>query len=111
MTHPETAARARQVPLVSPAQEALGLVAQIEGAGLNEAAGQAQGHRGVVGPLPGLQAEASAPTHAGHSRQGVTWGELHRSPERVTKRQAEQGANKPVTVHLRRSLVRAGLLP
>ena len=25
--------------------------------------------------------------------------------------QAEQGANKPVTVHLRRSLVRAGLLP
>ena len=44
---------ARPVSLAIPAHVALELVDRIEAAALNEALGQAERHRGVVGPAPG----------------------------------------------------------
>ena len=64
----ETTPGAAQVAVMVPAQVAFHLIARVEGlafglAAFDQAFGQAQGHRGVIGPLAGLQIERTAASH------------------------------------------------
>jgi hypothetical protein len=62
----ETPAIARGVSLVHPATVAIHLIARIEALAFDEADRKAERHRGVVGPLAGIQPERSTARHIGH---------------------------------------------
>jgi hypothetical protein len=95
----EAGAGDRVGAVAPPRVVAFDLVGGIRAVAGEQAVGQAQGHRGVVGPLPGLQAEGAAADNAGDRRKRAARFELHGRAERVAGGQPEQGAAKTVAVH------------
>jgi hypothetical protein len=80
------------VALGLPAVEAA-MRSRAERPGVGEQAlGEAQGHGGVVGPAPGLEAEGAAPDHVGDGGEAAPGHELDRGAHGVADRQPEQGA-------------------
>lgn len=95
-SHPdvEAFAGAAQISFFHPATITPHLVGRVEAAGIEQAGGQIQGHRGVVGPLAGLQRKWSAADHVGERGEAAAAPELHRRADGIPARQPEQGAAK-----------------
>jgi hypothetical protein len=92
----EAVAGARQVALAVPADVAPELVDGVEAAGLDQALGEAERHRGVVGPCANWQPVRPAAHHVGERCEGAGLLELDRRADGVADRQADQRA--PIAV-------------
>jgi hypothetical protein len=69
---------------------------QVEGASVEQGLGQAQCHRGVVGPLARLQAEGPSANHVGDRLEGAWRAELKRRAHGVAAREPEQRSDRTV---------------
>ena len=91
----ETPVRRRTVTLRKPALVAIhhvkGVVAALRQQGIRDA----QGHRRVIRPLPGLQQEGAAAHHVCDRIEGARPLELVRGAHRVADGQAHEGAARP----------------
>jgi hypothetical protein len=72
----ETATIAAQMPMPVPPQIALKLIHRIEATHLNQAFGETEGQRGVIGPLPRLQIERTSAQHIVDRFEGPRWFKL-----------------------------------
>ena len=86
----EAPAGAGEVTLAPPPHVTLHLVARVESVALDEALGQAERHRGVVGPLPWLQSKRIAADHVGDGLERPRALELHRRADRIADGEAEE---------------------
>ena len=94
----ETTAGDAHVALVAPAQIAAHLISGIEAVACEQALRQAEGHGGVVGPLPRREAKGAATDHV--RQRGETPGrlELQRRAQRIADGETEQTAAVAVLI-------------
>src|SRR5690606_24967129 len=92
----EAVTGAAQVTVAVPADVALHLVRGIEATALDQALGEAQRHRRVVGPVSCRQAEWSAAAHAGERLKCAGRHELDRGAQCVADGEAKKGAGGAV---------------
>ena len=83
-------------PDLVPQHVAAQLVLEVELASVEQRLGEAQRHRGVVGPLARLQAERAAADHVVDRLEGARRAELERRADGVAAREAEQRADGAV---------------
>lgn len=88
----EAAAVRAQVPVAPPADVALELVERVEASAPDQALGEAERHRGVVGPLAGCEVERAAADDVVDRGEGGGAAELERRAECVAGGEAEEGA-------------------
>ena len=63
---------------------------------LGQARGQAQRHRGIVGPFAGLEVKGAAADHVGDGREGASALELDSGAHGVAAGESEQAAAKAI---------------
>ena len=88
-----------------PQHVAAQLILEVEGASVDQRLGEAQCHRGVVGPLARLQAEGPAANHVGDRLEGAWRAELERRAHGVAAREPEQRSDGTVELVHRVSMV------
>ncbi len=69
--------------MITPRQVAAQLVLGVEGVTIEDRLGQAHGHRRVVGPLTGFEAERTSADHVGDRLERPRALELERRADRV----------------------------
>jgi hypothetical protein len=84
------------VPFSPPADVPAHLVGRIESAALDKAVGEAERHRRVVGPLPRLEPERTAPHHVVDRLELTRPRELERRAQRVADRKSSEAPNDSV---------------
>ena len=82
--------------VTKPANVAPQLVGRVEAAALDQAFSKTERHRGVVGPLPGHEAERAAADHLGQRLERSRTLELERRSECVTDGEAEERTERSV---------------
>jgi hypothetical protein len=92
----EAGASAAQITIPDPPAVPLHLIAGIEATTLDETSGQAERHRGVVGPLTWQQAKGAATNHIGQWRKRSTLPKFYRSSDGITYRKPQKTAPKPL---------------
>jgi hypothetical protein len=88
----EAPAGAAQVAMLPPPAVGVELVGRVEPAADDQAVGQAQGHRGVVGPLAWFEVEGAAADQVVDRLEGVGRPELQGGADGVPGGEAEQAA-------------------
>ena len=91
----ETPVRRRAIPLRKPPLVAVHHVKRVVAALRQQRIRDAQSHRRVIRPLPGLQQERAATHHVRNRLESSRPLELIRGAHRVADRQAHQGAARP----------------
>ena len=84
------------IAVLVPAAVALHLIGRVEAALLDEAAGQAEGHGGVVAPGAPGEIEGAAAEHVAHGGEATRPAKLRGGGDGVTDREADEGAVKAV---------------
>ena len=79
--------------LAPPAAVPLHLVASIEATALNQAFGQAERHRCIVGPLARLEVEWPASDHIYDGLESAFGPKLHRRAHRVSNCESSEAAD------------------
>src|SRR5690349_423599 len=85
-----------QMAVVIPVEVAVHLVDGIESVAMEQAVREAQRHRGVVGPLAGLETERPAADHVGERLESSARLELDRRADGITAGEAEQAAAEAI---------------
>jgi hypothetical protein len=98
------------VARAEPAHVTLQLVDGVEAPAFDEALGEAQRHRGVVGPGAGGQVERAAADHVRDGFERPRRLELDGRPERVADGEAQQRSAKPISIHALMVALRGGSL-
>src|ERR1017187_9033457 len=95
------------MPLAPPADIACELIHRIETTTLDQALGEAERHRRVIGPLAGLKAERPTSNDVGNRLERSRRAKLQSCAERVASGQSQQTATVAVNgVHGFTPLVR-----
>ena len=88
----EASSGAAEVATIHPSAVAFHLIARIKPVLLDKAGGQAQSHRGVVGPFTCSKAEGTSAHHVNQWLEGTSLKELHGRTHRVPHRKTQQAA-------------------
>src|SRR6185437_9428410 len=87
----------RKVAVALPARVALHLVMCVEAIGSEQAVGETERHGGVIAPSTAGQRERTAADQRAYRREAAGAAVLRRGRDRIRGREAEQGAEKPLT--------------
>ena len=95
----EARACTAQIPLLVPCQITAHLVGRVEALFFHQTGRQTERHRGVVCPLPRLQAKRPPTHHVGDRRKGAAWLKFERCTHGIADGQAHQTTLEAFLVH------------